>query len=141
MASLDESLMKITRGAGIAFVGSLLALFLTFMGRVLVARIGTESEYGIFSIAFVVLNVCTIIAILGLQQGTAGEVLGGIVLRSVPCTPLSIKCLKVGSLFSLTPIFMTSQEPPSIPSVSIFILTFPYFKSAKIFLNLSTAAS
>ena len=74
MASLDESLMKITRGAGIAFVGSLLALFLTFMGRVLVARIGTESEYGIFSIAFVVLNVCTIIAILGLQQGTAQNI-------------------------------------------------------------------
>jgi len=52
MIGLDESLLKITRGAGIAFVGSLLALFLVFMSRVLVARIGTESEYGVFSLAF-----------------------------------------------------------------------------------------
>lgn len=74
MIGLDESLLKITRGAGIAFVGSLLALFLVFMSRVLVARIGTESEYGVFSLAFVVLNICAVVTTLGLQQGTARSI-------------------------------------------------------------------
>jgi len=69
MARLDESLVKITKGARIAFVGSLTGLLFAFIGRLLVARIGTEAEYGVFSLAFVILNICAVIATLGLQQG------------------------------------------------------------------------
>ncbi len=67
---LDESLVKITKGAGIIFVWSLVGHILALLGKVMVARIGSESEYGVFSIAFAVLSFCTIIATLGLEQGS-----------------------------------------------------------------------
>ncbi len=74
MTSLDESLVKITKGAGIAFLGSLIGLFLGFIGRIMVARYGTESDYGVFSLAFVILSICAVIATLGLEQGTTRSI-------------------------------------------------------------------
>jgi len=68
MASLNDSLVKITKGAGIAFIGSLVGLFFGFIGRILVARYGTEADYGVFSLAFVIFSICAVIATLGLQQ-------------------------------------------------------------------------
>ena len=44
--TLNESLVKITRGVGIAFIGYLSGLLFTFLGRLLIARYGTESDYG-----------------------------------------------------------------------------------------------
>lgn len=69
MTTLNDSLIKITKGAGIAFVGSLVALFFALVGRLLLARCGTEADYGVFSLASVILNICAVIATLGLQQG------------------------------------------------------------------------
>jgi len=66
---MNESLVRITKGAGIAFCGSLAGLLLGFIGRTLVARYGTEADYGVFSLAFAILSICTVIATLGLQQG------------------------------------------------------------------------
>jgi len=71
---LDNSLLKITRGAGIAFSGSLVGLLFGFFTRVLVARYGTESEYGVFSLALAVLNISVIIATLGLWVGATRSI-------------------------------------------------------------------
>lgn len=69
MSSLNDSLVKITKGAGIALAGTLVALFLGFISRPMVARYGTEADYGVFSLAFAILSICVVIATLGLQQG------------------------------------------------------------------------
>jgi len=74
MTSLNDSLVKITKGAGIAFGGSLAALFLGFIGRPMVARYGTEADYGVYSLAFAILSICTVIATLGLQQGATRSI-------------------------------------------------------------------
>ncbi len=74
MTKLNDSLAKITKGAGIAFAGSLAGLFLGFIGRLLVARYGTEADYGAFSLVFVILNICAVIATLGLQQGATRSI-------------------------------------------------------------------
>ncbi len=71
---LDESLLKITKGAGVAFLGSLMGLLFGFPTRVLVARHGTESEYGVFSIALAVLSICAVVATLGLRIGTSRSI-------------------------------------------------------------------
>ncbi len=68
--SANKSLQKILKGSGIAFIGIFIGMFLAFIGRVLVARYGTEAEYGIFSLAFVILNICAMAGTLGLRQGT-----------------------------------------------------------------------
>ncbi len=67
--SLNTSLAKITGGAVLALVGISVGTFLSFMGKLVVARYGNETEYGIFSLALAVLNACAVIATLGLQQG------------------------------------------------------------------------
>jgi len=68
--TLSDSLVKITKGTGIVFVGSLVSLLLGFVGRPLIARCGTEADYGVYSLALVVLNICAVIAALGLTTGT-----------------------------------------------------------------------
>ena len=72
--NLDESLIKITRGTGLALSGSLVGLFLAFIGRLLVARYGTEGEYGVFSLALVILSLCVVMATLGLQDGVSRSI-------------------------------------------------------------------
>jgi O-antigen/teichoic acid export membrane protein len=71
---LDDSLLKITKGAGIAFLGSLVGLLFAFFTRLLVARYGTESEYGVFSLALAVLNIGVIVAALGLHIGASRSI-------------------------------------------------------------------
>jgi O-antigen/teichoic acid export membrane protein len=69
--SLDESLQKITRGAGIALLGTFLGLLLQFVTRIILARYGTQAEYGTYSLALTVINPLTVIAGVGLYEGTA----------------------------------------------------------------------
>jgi len=74
MTSLDASLVKITKGAGIALLGTFAALVFGFISRPMIARYGTEAEYGVYSLALVILNICAVIATLGLQQGAARSI-------------------------------------------------------------------
>ena len=66
---LSDSLKKITHGAGIAVVGIFLGLLLGFIARLIIARYALEANYGIFSLALVVLNFSMILASLGLHLG------------------------------------------------------------------------
>lgn len=70
----NQSLQKIAKGAGIAVIGSLVGIFLTLIGRLIVAIYWTESDYGVFSLAFVVLNICAVIGTMGLQQGATRSI-------------------------------------------------------------------
>jgi len=72
--TLNDSLVKIAKGAGIAFGGSLAGLFLGFISRPMVARYGTEADYGVYSLALVILNICAAIATLGLRQGASRSI-------------------------------------------------------------------
>ncbi len=67
----DQSLKRIAKGTSIAFIGLLIGLFSAFFSRLMVARYGTEAEYGIFSLALVILNICAVIGTLGLQEGAS----------------------------------------------------------------------
>lgn len=71
---VNQSLQKIAKGTGIVFIGTILGLFFQFVGRVLVARFFTQSEYGIFSLAFVVLNIAVIVSTLGLKEGATRQI-------------------------------------------------------------------
>ncbi len=65
----NHSLQKVAKGASLVFIGSLIAWFFAFISRLIIARYWTESDYGIFSIAYSILSICTIISTLGLKQG------------------------------------------------------------------------
>ena len=53
---VNESLRKAAKGTAIAFVGMLVYMLLEFITRVIIARNTTQSDYGIFSIGFVLMN-------------------------------------------------------------------------------------
>jgi len=69
MYELSSSLSKIARGTGIAFIGTFLGLLLGFVSRPIIARHGSEADYGVFSLALVVITIVTLISCLGLQEG------------------------------------------------------------------------
>ncbi|MEE9398838.1 MAG: flippase [Dehalococcoidales bacterium] len=66
---LSDSLRKIARGTGIAMVGLLIGLLFQFFARLIIARYGLQANYGIFSLAWTVLNFSMILACLGIDQG------------------------------------------------------------------------
>jgi len=68
---VNISLQKIFRESGIIFVGMIIGMFLVFIGRIILIRVTSPSEYGIYSLALVLINVFSTISILGLGDGTA----------------------------------------------------------------------
>jgi len=67
---LNDSLRKVARGTGIALIGMTSGVLFTFFTRLIIARYGLRANYGIFSLALVILNFAMLIASLGLRQGT-----------------------------------------------------------------------
>lgn len=72
--SIDHSLKKVVKGTVVALIGSVVGLFLVFLSRVLMARYLTVSEYGIFSLSYVMLSMLAIVSLLGLSGGITRQV-------------------------------------------------------------------
>jgi O-antigen/teichoic acid export membrane protein len=71
---INDHMGKIARGTGIAMLGMFIGLPLQFVVRLVVARYGLEANYGVFSLAWVVLNFCTALACLGLNEGVTRHI-------------------------------------------------------------------
>jgi O-antigen/teichoic acid export membrane protein len=70
----DDSLVKITRGAGLVLVGLLAARILFFIVRLLIARYGLEADYGVYSLGAAVFNIGAVIAVLGMSRGVSRSI-------------------------------------------------------------------
>ena len=66
---LSDSLKKVARGAGIAMMGITLGLLFNFIAKVIIARYGLETNYGMFSLALAILNLSMMLSCLGLHLG------------------------------------------------------------------------
>jgi len=71
---VNQSLQKIAKGTGIIFIGTIIGMLLGFVGRVIIVRYITQSEYGIFSLALVLMSIFAMISTLGLQSGVARQI-------------------------------------------------------------------
>ena len=71
---IDESLQKITKGAVIILFGISAGTFLALVSRIILVRYITQSEYGIYSLGLVLLNVVVLLSCLGLERGIARQV-------------------------------------------------------------------
>ena len=67
---VNDSLQKIAKGTTSIFIGTIIGLFLGFVGRVILIRFTTQSEYGIYSLAFTILSIFVVISTLGLGEGS-----------------------------------------------------------------------
>lgn len=70
----EETLRKVARGTAIVFVGTVLGLLLTFVAKIIVVRHLAQSEYGVFSLALIVLNILVLISAFGLRTGSARQI-------------------------------------------------------------------
>ena len=67
---VNQSLQKIAKGTGIVFTGTIIGMLLGFVGRVILVRYITQSEYGIYCLALVIMSIFVTISTLGLSEGS-----------------------------------------------------------------------
>jgi O-antigen/teichoic acid export membrane protein len=70
-AVVNESLQKIGRETGIILIGMIIGMISSFVARIILIRGTSTSEYGIYSLALVIVSVFGLISVLGLRDGTA----------------------------------------------------------------------
>jgi len=146
---INESLQRVAKGAGIVFVGTIIGTILGFMERVLIARYYTQAQYGVFSLALVLLNIFAVIATLGLQEGVARQIayyggkgddkkVRGIIISSIEIALIASIILSsilfLGSNFISTKIF---HESLLSPVIKIFSVTLPFFVLINIFVAIA----
>jgi O-antigen/teichoic acid export membrane protein len=143
---VNESLKKAAKGTAIAFVGMIVYIFLEFITRVIIARNATQSEYGIFSIGFVLLNFFVIISCLGLHVGAPRYIayfrgkgdnkkIKGVISSTVQLSIIaSLFCF---ALFFLSSDFFTELFHLQQSSVlKIFAIAVPFSVAIEIFASL-----
>jgi len=111
MNSTNESLKTITKGAGILFVGIFISKLLTYIYRIIVARIGTE-QYGLLSLGIAILGILTTLSLLGLNRG---------VLRYISFYKGKQELLKIKNILSST--FKITLPLSSILAIFLFIFS------------------
>ena len=136
---LSDSLKKVARGTGIAMVGMFVALLVGFIIRLIVARYGSEADYGIYSLALVVFSFATIFAALGLPEGATryiayfrgkeevAKVRGTIAVSLQLATAAGI-IIAVAIFFSAEVIAVNIFHAPDLaPALRIFAIAIPFF--------------
>lgn len=72
--SVVESLLEVTSGAAVVVTGMLAGMALMLVGRGLFTRTYAPGEYGLFSLAFTVASILTVVATLGLWSGITRQI-------------------------------------------------------------------
>ena len=145
---VTQSLQKIAKGTGIIFTGTIIGLLLAFVSRVIIVRYITQSEYGIFSLAFVLLTIFVMISTLGLASGVPRQIayfrgekdskkVSGIVKSS-------IQIALVASIFSSILLFLLSDiisvkafhSPELATPLKIFAIAIPFSVFITIFTSI-----
>lgn len=142
---LSDSLRKIARGAGIAIVGMFLGLVLQLVARLIIARYGLEANYGVFSLALVVLTFAMALASLGLHVGATryiayfrakddlAKVRGAMSVSLQLATAASI-IVSVALFFSAEAIALNIFHTLDlVPALRIFAIGLPFFTLINIF--------
>ena len=65
---ISKSLRKIMKGVSLVLFGSVFASIFTFIGRLLVIRHYTQSDFGVFSLVFSILTIGVVISTLGIER-------------------------------------------------------------------------
>ena len=138
MEPLNDSLKKIARGTGVAMIGIFLGLLLGFIVKITIARHGLQANYGLFSLALVVLNLCMTLACLGLHEGIARYIAyfsaRGEVVKVRETIAVSLKLTTATSLIISAVLFFSAEAialnifhaPDLITALRIFAIAVPF---------------
>lgn len=136
---LSDSLRKIVRGTGVALVGTVLALLIGFVIRIIIARYGSESDYGVYSLAIVIMIFATTIVSLGLPDGTARYIAyfrgRGETSKVRGITTVSLQLIVAASIVVGIALFFSAEyvacnifhTPELAHALKIFAVGIPFF--------------
>jgi len=71
---VNQSLQKMAKGTTIIFFGTILGLLLAFFGRIIIIRHITTTEFGLLSLGLMVLNISSMVSMVGLSEGITRQV-------------------------------------------------------------------
>ena len=143
---VNQSLQKIAKGTGIVFTGTIIGMLLGFIGRVIIVRYTTQTEYGIYSLALVIISIFVTISTLGLGDGSTRYIayfrgkkeegkVRGVISSSIKIAIIASISLAVISFllsdFISTSIFHTSAL--STP-IKIFSIAIPFTVLINVFI-------
>jgi O-antigen/teichoic acid export membrane protein len=143
---VNQSLQKIAKGTGIIFIGTIIWMLLGFIGRIILVRYITQTEYGTYCLALVIISIFATISTLGLDEGSTryiayfrgkkeGGKVKGIITSSIKIAIIASISLAIISFFSSdfisTSIFHTSAL--STP-LKIFSIAIPFTVLINVFI-------
>ena len=71
---VDKTVARIARGAFFVLIGIIAGYFFNFVIRILIVRHLIQSDYGIYSLGFAIINICLILALLGMDIGIPRQI-------------------------------------------------------------------
>ena len=143
---VDESLQKIAKGTGIVFTGTIIGLFLGFVGRIILVRYTTQSEYGIYCLAFTVVSIFVVISTLGLGEGSTRYIacfrgkgedgnVRGVISSSIKIALVASVALAAISFFVSDFISVNIFHTPELSTVlKIFSIAIPFTVLINVFI-------
>ena len=145
---VNQSLQKIAKGTGIIFIGTIVGMLLGFVSRIIVVRCITQSEYGIVSLALVLLSIFATISTLGLSDGTARQIafyrgkddtlkIKGVMISSLQIALITSVLLSLVLFFTSNIISTNVFHSPELSSpLKIFSIAIPFFVLINIFISI-----
>ena len=145
---VNQSLQKIAKGTGIFFIGTIIGMLLSFIGKVIVVRYITQSEYGIYSLALVLMNIFVVISTLGLREGSTRYIAyfrgGGESGKTSSIIKSSVQIALIASISLATVSFFASDfisesifhAPGLSTPLKIFSIAIPFTVLMGIFTSL-----
>lgn len=144
---LTDSLKKIARGTSVALVGTFLALLIGFVTRLIIARYGSEADYGIYSLAIVILTFALTLACLGLPEGVARYIayfrgreeaakIRGVISVSLQLAAAASIVISIALFFSAKAIASNVFHTPDLAlALKAFAIGIPFFTLINILVS------
>jgi O-antigen/teichoic acid export membrane protein len=143
--NVNKSFQKIAKGGIITLIGTIVGTLLGFASRVIIVRYTSQSEYGVYSLALVLIGIFATISTLGFHEGSARYIayfrgkneedkLGNIISSSIKIAIIASISLAIFSFFisDYISISIFHVLDLSIP-LKIFSITIPFTVLINVF--------
>jgi len=143
---VGDSLRKVVKGAAIFFIGTVLSLLISFVGRIIIIRYLTPAQFGIISLAGVIFSITGTLTSLGLPEGLtrqASYFLGRgqsekakAIFKAGLVLSLIIGLVVAVALFILSNLFAEFFDVPDLSWVlKMYSVSFPFGMLAGVYFS------
>ena len=144
----NQRLQKIAKGTGIILIGTIIGMGLGLIGRVLLARFFTQAEYGIYSLALVLLSIFVAISLFGLQDGAARQIgcyrgkndslrVKGIIFSSIQIVLITSVILSLILFFASDVLSNKIFHDPALTApLKVFAFAIPFLALTQLFVSI-----